>query len=109
MAGNLFDLTDDNFDVEVLKSDIPVLVDFWAEWCGPCKQLAPIIEELEKEYAGRIKFCKLNIDLFQINPARYNITAIPTIIVFKNGNAAQKMVGVKAKKEYKSVIDNQLK
>lgn len=109
MADNLLDLTDDNFDVEVLKSDIPVLVDFWAEWCGPCKQLTPIIEELAKEYAGRIKFCKLNIDAFQINPARYNITAIPTIIVFKNGNAAQKMVGVKAKKEYKSVVDNQLK
>ncbi len=109
MAGNILELTDVNFDAEVLKSDIPVLVDFWAEWCGPCKQLTPIIEELAKEYAGRIKFCKLNIDAYQTNPVKYNITAIPTVIVFKNGNVAQKMVGVKPRKEYKSVIEEQLK
>lgn len=109
MDSNILELTDDSFDAEVLKSSVPVLVDFWAEWCGPCKQLAPIIEELTKEYAGRIKFCKLNIDEFQTTPARYNITAIPTIIVFKNGNEAQKMVGVKPRKEYKSVIESQLK
>ena len=109
MAGNILELTDESFDAEVLKSNIPVLVDFWAEWCGPCKQLTPIMEELAKEYAGRIKFCKLNIDSHQTNPARYNITAIPTVIVFKDGNMAQKMIGVKPRKEYKSVIDSQLK
>lgn len=108
MADNILELTDEGFDTEVLKSDIPVMVDFWAEWCGPCKQLTPIIEELAKEYAGRIKFCKLNIDSFQTIPAKYNITAIPTIIVFKGGNPAPKMVGVKSKKEYKSAIDSQL-
>lgn len=109
MAGNILELTDGSFDVEVLNSSIPVLVDFWAEWCGPCKQLAPVIEELAKEYAGRVKFCKLNIDEFQTNPAKYNIAAIPTVVVFKNGKAAQKLIGVKPRKEYKSVIDNQLK
>lgn len=108
MAGNILELTDDNFDAEVLKSGIPVLVDFWAEWCGPCKQLTPIMEELANEYAGRIKICKLNIDLFQTHPAKYSITAIPTIIAFKDGSPAQKLVGVKSTKEYKSAIESQL-
>ena len=108
MADNILELTDESFDEEVLKSDIPVLVDFWAEWCGPCKQLAPVMEQLANEYAGRIKVCKLNIDTFQTHPAKYNITAIPTIIAFKDGNPAQKLVGVKSAKEYKTAIESQL-
>lgn len=108
MAGNILELTDESFDTEALKSDIPVMVDFWAEWCGPCKQLTPIIDELATEYEGRVKFCKLNIDEHQDTPAKFGITAIPTVIVFKNGNPEQKMVGVKSRKDYKTAIDNQL-
>lgn len=86
-------LTAANFEKEVLESDIPVLVDFWAGWCGPCKMLAPTIAELAKEYEGKVKVGKVNIDEFSSLAIKYGVASIPTVILFKNGQAADKSVG----------------
>lgn len=86
-------LTQSNFEEEVLQSDIPVLVDFWAGWCGPCKMLAPTIEELAKEYEGKVKVGKVNIDEFAPLAIKYGVASIPTVILFKNGEVADKSVG----------------
>lgn len=109
MSEDVVVLTDANFETEVLKSNVPVLVDFWAAWCGPCKQLAPVIDELAKEYKGKVKVGKLDTEENNSIPATFGITAIPTIIVFKNGNTVNKMVGVKSKKDLKTALDAQLK
>lgn len=108
MSEDVVVLTDVNFETEVLKSDIPVLVDFWAAWCGPCKQIAPVIDELAKEYQGKVKVGKLDTEENNNIPAKFGITAIPTIIIFKNGNIANKMIGVKSRKDLKDAIDAQL-
>lgn len=108
MSEDVVVITDANFDAEVSKSNIPVLVDFWAAWCGPCKQLAPVIGELAKEYKVKIKVCKLDTEENNQTPAKFGITAIPTIILFKNGQVVNKMVGVKSKRDLKSVLDTQL-
>ncbi|MGR3220282.1 MAG: thioredoxin [Candidatus Anammoxibacter sp.] len=105
---NVCILTDSNFDQEVIKADIPVLVDFWAEWCGPCKLIAPIVSELAEEYAGKIKVCKIDTDGQQKTAATYGVSAIPTIIVFKGGKDVERMVGAKSKKDIKTLIDAQL-
>ena len=98
-------LTQNNFEEEVLKSDIPVLVDFWASWCGPCKMLAPTIAEIAKDYEGKVKVCKLNIDDDSSIAIKYGIASIPTVVLFKNGEVADKSVGFVPK----AVIENMLK
>jgi len=102
---NIVELTADNFQSEVIKSQIPVVVDFWAEWCGPCKMLAPTLDEIADEYAGKVKIGKLNVDNFPEIANNYGINSIPTLLFFKNGNVAGQSVGVKPKSAIKSAID----
>lgn len=101
----LLNITDKNFKEEVLKSPLPVLVDFWATWCGPCKILAPIIEELAKEYTGKIKIVKLNVEEGQSIPTQYGIMSIPTIIFFKDGKILNQLVGALTKQQLKQKIE----
>lgn len=105
MAENVVEITDENFEEQVAKSDAPVLVDFWAEWCGPCRMLAPTIAELATEYDGKVTVGKLNTDENRDVAVKYGISAIPTIILFKNGEVAQKLVGMSAKKDIKAAMD----
>lgn len=93
MAGNVAEFTDANFEAEVLKSETPVLVDFWAPWCGPCRQIAPSIEALSTEYAGKIKIGKLNTDEQTAVSERFGIRSIPTLLIFKNGEVVNQLVG----------------
>jgi thioredoxin 1 len=108
MAGNMIELTDAEFDSVVNGSDVPVLVDFWAPWCGPCKMLAPAIEEISNEYAGRAKVCKLNTDDNRDSAIDFGIQAIPTLILFKGGQIEKKWVGLTSKKDIVAAIDSLL-
>ncbi|TBR17569.1 thioredoxin [bacterium] len=99
-------LTDDTFDKEVLTGPQPVLVDFWAPWCGPCRMLAPVVEELAKEYAGKVKVGKLNTDDNPNAATRFNISAIPTMLFFKNGKVEHQLVGVHSKADIKKTLDD---
>ncbi len=99
-------LTDESFDQEVLKSNEPVLVDFWAPWCGPCRMLSPVVDELAKEYVGKIRVAKLNTDEHPNAATRYKISAIPTLLFFKGGKAVEQLVGVHSKAEIKKHIDS---
>jgi len=101
-------VTEENFDDLIQKSDIPVLVDFWAEWCGPCKMLTPVLEELAAQYSGKIKIAKVNVDQQANLAARYGIRSIPTIIIFKGGEVAEQMVGMQAKEALKAKLDSLL-
>lgn len=101
----LLNITDKNFKEEVLKSPLPVLVDFWATWCSPCKILSPIIEELAKEYMGKIKIGKLNVEENQNIPTQYGIMSIPTIIFFKDGKILNQLVGALTKQQLKQKIE----
>ncbi len=106
MAGaNTIEITDDNFDQDVLQSDQPVLVDFWAEWCGPCKALAPLIEELASEYDGKVKVGKVDTDANREVSVRFSVSAIPTVILFHKGEIVEKFIGLRGKKDYQTVLN----
>ena len=104
-APNIVTVTATNFDKEVLQSATPIVVDFWAEWCGPCKQIAPVLDELATEYDGKVKVAKVNIDDFQDLAARFRINSIPTFLFFKNGQVVDQVVGLRSKKDFKLKLD----
>jgi thioredoxin 1 len=104
-VANVTELTDANFQSEVLQSDLPVLVDFWAPWCGPCRQLTPIIDALAEEMSGTIKVGKLNIDDSPRAAEQYGVMSIPTVMIFKNGEVVQRFVGVQPKQRLKEAIE----
>src|ERR1019366_1089864 len=108
MAGNIVEITDQSFEQEVLQSDTPVLVDFWAVWCGPCRMIAPIVEALANAYAGKAKFVKMNVDENQSTPARYNIRGIPTLLLFKSGQVQEQLVGAASRETIENMIKKHL-
>jgi thioredoxin 1 len=109
MAGNgILEVTDSNFDQDVLKSETPVLVDFWATWCGPCRAIAPIVEELAKDYQGRVKVGKMDVDNNSATPMRYGVRGIPTLLVFKGGQVKEQIVGYVPKETIQKAIDKHL-
>ena len=108
MSEKILYLTDDTFEEEVLKSSAPVLVDYWAEWCGPCKMIAPILDEIASEYTGKIKVAKLNIDDNPQTPPRYGIRGIPTLMLFKDGNVEATKVGALSKSQLTAFIDSNI-
>jgi len=102
---DVLQVTDQNFDEEIINSDIPAVVDFWAEWCGPCKMVTPVVEELAKEYEGRVKMASMDVDQNRETPGRFGIRNIPTLIFFKDGEVAQTIIGAYPK----SHLENELK
>ena len=108
MSGNINHVSDDTFQSQVLQSDTPVLVDYWAEWCGPCKMIAPALDEVAQEYEGRLKVAKLNIDENQATPPKYGIRGIPTLMLFKNGNIEATKVGAVSKSQLTAFIDSNI-
>ena len=103
---NVVEFTDQNFESEVLGSDQPVLVDFWAEWCMPCRMLTPTIEKIAKDYSGKVKVGKLDTDANRDVAIKYSISAIPTVILFRNGQVAQKFVGLRQERDFKEALDS---
>jgi thioredoxin 1 len=101
----IVEVTDANFDQDVLKSDKPVLVDFWATWCGPCRAIAPIVEELAKEYQGKIKIGKMDVDSNSATPMRYKVTGIPTLLIFKGGQVVEQLVGYRPKEAIAQALE----
>lgn len=105
MAEGVLEIDDSIFDAEVLKSDKPVLIDFWASWCGPCRAISPLVEELAGEFGDRIKFVKCNVDENPITPGRYGIRSIPTLMFFKDGNVVDQVIGIVARSKLEEVIN----
>ncbi|MFW5975401.1 MAG: thioredoxin [Desulfosalsimonas sp.] len=108
MAEAIKEISDNTFEQEVLKADQPVLVDFWAPWCGPCKAIAPVLEEISKDYEGKIKIVKCNVDDNPSTPSNYGIRAIPTLILFKNGEKMEQIVGMVQKAKLEDAINKSL-
>jgi thioredoxin 1 len=109
MAGNgIIEVTDANFDQDVLKSETPVLVDFWATWCGPCRAIAPIVEELAKDYQGKVKIGKMDVDHNSATPMRYGVRGIPTLLVFKGGQVKEQIVGYVPKEQIQKALDKHI-
>ena len=108
MSADILHVTDDNFDAEVLSSDLPVLVDFWAEWCGPCKMIAPILEEVAKDFQGRVKVVKVDVDQNPESPAKYSVRGIPTLLLFKDGEVVDTKVGALTKSQLVAFLDAHL-
>jgi thioredoxin 1 len=105
MAEGIVEIDDGNFEAEVLQSDKPVLLDFWAPWCGPCKAIAPVVEELSKSFGGQVKFGKCNVDNSPITPGKYGIKAIPTLIFFKAGSVVNQITGMVAKSKLEEALN----
>ncbi|MEW5966247.1 MAG: thioredoxin TrxA [Pseudomonadota bacterium] len=108
MSEHVHYISDDSFEQEVLQAGLPVLVDYWADWCGPCKMISPILDEVAKEYAGKLKVCKLNIDENQATPPKFGIRGIPTLMIFKNGNVEATKVGALSKSQLTAFVDSNI-
>ena len=108
MSNDIVYVTDDTFEQEVLQSEIPVLVDYWAEWCGPCKMIAPLLDEIAGDYAGKLKIAKLNIDENSATPPKFGIRGIPTLMIFKDGDVEATKVGALSKSQLTAFIDSSL-
>ena len=108
MSDNIVHTSDDGFEADVLGADKPVLVDYWAEWCGPCKVIAPVLEEIASEYDGKMKVCKLDIDENEETPPKYGIRGIPTLMLFKDGNVEATKVGALSKSQLTSFLDSNI-
>ena len=109
MSERIVHITDDTFETEVLKAEQPVLVDYWAEWCGPCRMIAPILDDVAADYAGRVKICKLNVDENQTTPPKYGIRGIPTLMLFRNGSVEATKVGALSKSQLVAFLDSSLR
>jgi len=108
MSNHVSAITDDSFETEVIESNIPVIVDFWAEWCGPCKALAPILDDLSEKYADKVKFVKLNVDQNTLTPPKFGVRGIPTLILFKEGQVKATQVGLLNKSDLAKFIDSNI-
>ena len=105
---DIVNVTDASFEEDVLKADGPVLVDYWAEWCGPCKMIAPVLDEIAQDYDGKLKICKLNIDENEATPPKYGVRGIPTLMLFKSGNVEATKVGALSKSQLTAFLDSNL-
>jgi thioredoxin 1 len=108
MSEHIHYVSDSTFEQEVLQAGLPVLVDYWADWCGPCKMISPVLDEVAREYAGRLKVCKLNIDENQGTPPKFGIRGIPTLMIFKNGNVEATKVGALSKSQLTAFVDSNI-
>jgi len=108
MSEHVHYISDDSFEQEVLQAGVPVLVDYWADWCGPCKMISPLLDEVAKEYSGKLKVCKLNIDENQATPPKFGIRGIPTLMIFKNGNVEATKVGALSKSQLTAFVDSNI-